>query len=209
VSTGLDLLELGRDDRARNEMKRFDSILSWYGTNRPEFRNCVADLPITFFCALPSDSKCHAVDFYMRQVGGPDGAIPRIDAGAVSQLDIIAIQPFSGSPKKNWPLDAFTCLAPRLPLPAEFAAGPGEPLDGARRFEDLWDLARWLAGARLYIGNDSGVSHLAAAVGTPVIAIFQASDPRVWAPRGNVIVLTGNVTPEDVLMAAGSLLRSA
>ena len=39
-------------------------------------------------------------------------------------------------------------------------------------------------GARVYIGNDSGIAHLAAAVGTPVVALFGPTDPRVWAPRG-------------------------
>ena len=45
----------------------------------------------------------------------------------------------------------------------------------------------WPAGWRrrgLYIGNDSGITHLAAAVGTPVLALFGPTDPEVWAPRG-------------------------
>jgi ADP-heptose:LPS heptosyltransferase len=42
-----------------------------------------------------------------------------------------------------------------------------------------------MAGARLYVGNDSGITHLAAAVGVPVLAMFgPASDPSTWAPRG-------------------------
>jgi ADP-heptose:LPS heptosyltransferase len=122
--------------------------------------------------------------------------------------DFIAIHPFSGSPKKNWPLESFRQVAARLPLPAEFSAGPAEALDAAHRFDDVWQLARWLASARLYLGNDSGVSHLAAAVGTPAIAIFRASDPRVWGPRGRggCVILEGEPTPDDVLRAAGSLL---
>jgi len=52
------------------------------------------------------------------------------------------------------------------------------------RIDDLYELAQWLAGARLYIGNDSGVTHLAAAVGIPVLALFGPTDPAVWAPRG-------------------------
>jgi ADP-heptose:LPS heptosyltransferase len=36
----------------------------------------------------------------------------------------------------------------------------------------------------MYIGNDSGITHLAAAVGTPVLALFGPTNPEVWAPRG-------------------------
>jgi ADP-heptose:LPS heptosyltransferase len=50
--------------------------------------------------------------------------------------------------------------------------------------DDLYELARWLAQARLFVGNDSGITHLAAAVGTPVLALFGPTDPAVWAPRG-------------------------
>lgn len=46
------------------------------------------------------------------------------------------------------------------------------------------ELARALLGATLYVGADSGVSHLAAALGAPTLAVFQASDPRLWSPLG-------------------------
>ena len=71
-----------------------------------------------------------------------------------------------------------------MPVPVAWSAGPEEYLPEAQRFARLDELAAWLASASLYIGNDSGITHLAAAVGTPVIALFGASDPRVWAPRG-------------------------
>ncbi len=52
----------------------------------------------------------------------------------------------------------------------------------------------------MYIGNDSGISHLAAAVGTPVVAIFLDSDPLIWAPRGrHVQVLTQGRRVADVV----------
>jgi heptosyltransferase-3 len=44
-------------------------------------------------------------------------------------------------------------------------------------------LAAFLASGCLVIGNDSGVTHLAAALGTPTIAIFGPTSPAVWAPR--------------------------
>lgn len=49
---------------------------------------------------------------------------------------------------------------------------------------NLPDLARLLAGAALYVGADSGVSHLAATLGAPTLVAFGPSDPRIWAPRG-------------------------
>ena len=187
-------------------MEAFDSIYCWYGSNRPAFRAAVSHLPVEFFPALP-DGGCHAVDFYARQVGAPDGLIPGVDVGSVQKQDFVAMHPFSGSSKKNWPLENFHELATRLPLPVEFAAGPEEALDGAVRHDDLRDLARWIASARLFIGNDSGVGHLAAAVGTPVIAIFQASDPRIWAPRGRAPVVVAGPA-DDMLAHVSELLKA-
>lgn len=186
--TGLDLLELGVDDRVRCELARFDRIVSWYGSSREAFRDAVAGLPFTFHRALPGASSLHACDFYLEQVGAPAGAVPVIDTGVSTREPFLAIHPFSGSAVKNWPLESFRALARRSPLPVRFCAGPEEDLDEAVHFESLWDVACWLASATAYVGNDSGITHLAAAVGTPVLACFRSTDPRVWAPRGRAEV---------------------
>ncbi len=112
--------------------------------------------------------------------------IPRILCGAARE-DFAVIHPFSGSPKKNWPLARFQELARKLErrMPVSWCAGPEDPpLEGAVRIGDLYHLACWLAKARLYIGNDSGITHLAAAAGTPVLALFGPTNPEIWAPRG-------------------------
>ena len=84
-------------------------------------------------------------------------------------------------------------------MPVAWCAGPEEQLPGAMRFDDLYLMARWLKSARLYIGNDSGVTHLAAAIGVPVVAIFGHTDPTLWAPRGErVSVLHDGVQPVTV-----------
>ena len=206
ASVGLDLLELGYDPPARTLMQDFDRIVSWYGSSREQFREAVKHLPVEFHPALPA--KVHAVDFYMRQVGGPDAAVPVIEVPGVEKRDFIAAHPFSGSPKKNWPLQRFQELAAPLPISVEFSAGPEESLEGARRFDDLWSLAQWLASARAYVGNDSGVTHLAAAVGTPVVSIFTCTSPDVWRPRGRapVSVLTGDLPVEQVRSAVSDVL---
>ena len=48
----------------------------------------------------------------------------------------------------------------------------------------LGELAGVLRASTAYVGNDSGVSHLAAAVGAATVAVFVATDPAQWAPRG-------------------------
>ncbi|MCC6367891.1 MAG: glycosyltransferase family 9 protein [Bryobacterales bacterium] len=181
--TGIDHPQPGKQVLER--MSRFDSIISWYGANRPEFRSALRPLPVTFHTALPPSSTggMHAVDFYQRQVGAVPGAVPRLPVARRND-GFLAIHPFSGSPKKNWPLERFRALAKHSPWPVQWIAGPEEILPGAVRFDSLWDLAQWLAGASLYAGNDSGITHLAAAAGVPVIALFGPTDPEVWAPRG-------------------------
>jgi ADP-heptose:LPS heptosyltransferase len=80
----------------------------------------------------------------------------------------------------------------------------------------ITELAALLAGARLYVGCDSGVSHLAAAVGAPTIAVFGPTDPLTWAPRGPLVrtlrgpgCSTAEVTTDDVLAAAADLIAAA
>jgi hypothetical protein len=174
-------------------LRGFDSIVSWYGSNRPEFRDAVVGLPFEFLRALPGDDcPMHATDFYLDQVRHLTGTqpteaacYPRIHCDDIPG-DYAVIHPFSGSPRKNWPIDKFRALAARLPMPVRWCAGEDDPpLAGAVRIPDLGDLAGFLAAARLYIGNDSGITHLAAAVGTPTLAIFGPTNPDIWAPRGD------------------------
>jgi heptosyltransferase-3 len=220
ASTGLDLLGVAEPPaHLLDELRGFDSIVSWYGANRPEFRDLMLglNLPCIFFPALPpamepsalpaalppamepsalppapppEATAIHATDFYLDQVRElstvPGGDTPQIPCQA-ARANFAAIHPFSGNPRKNWPLEKFRRVARGLErsMPVRWCAGPEDPpLDGAVLIHDLYELACWLASARLYIGNDSGITHLAAAVGTPVLALFGPTDPGVWAPRG-------------------------
>jgi heptosyltransferase III len=195
VSTGLNLLGIAASPPAGliEQLRGFDSIVSWYGANRPEFRGLVdsLNLPFTFLPALPKeDLRIHAVDFYLEQTRSIarsiGDSVPRISC-PVKRGEFAVIHPFSGNPRKNWPLANFRALARELEtsMPVRWCAGPDDPpLDGAVRIADLYELACFLASARLYVGNDSGITHLASAVGTPVIALFGPTDPAIWAPRG-------------------------
>jgi hypothetical protein len=182
-STGLNLLELDlAPPKLRKHLAAFDDIVSWYGATRPEFRQTVAGLPFRFFPALPRDAQVHAVDYYLEQVGASPGATPSIPVES-RQRNFVVIHPLRQS--FQTPLEQYRRLARELEhiLPVRWCAGPDEPLPEATRFEDLYQLAQWLSAARLYVGNDSGITHLAAAVGAPVVALFGPTDPAVWAPR--------------------------
>ena len=75
----------------------------------------------------------------------------------------------------------------------------------------LCQLADLLEGCDLYVGNDSGISHLAGLCGAPTLAIFGPTDPRLWRPLGpRVRVLRGqpleSLALETLLDAALRLL---
>jgi|SRR5579884_1927197 len=101
---------------------------------------------------------------------------------------------------KQWPLDRFATLAERLweqhRLETLFLGGEKERGDlleirrhGRRPFHSaegitLLQLAALIEKSRLFIGNDNGPMHIAAAVGTPAVALFGSSDPKIWGPWG-------------------------
>jgi heptosyltransferase-2 len=112
----------------------------------------------------------------------------------------IALDPGSGSIGKNWPIDRWIELSGRLNdagerlvlIAGEADDGPVERFLSAVRSlpvilvrnRPLDEVVHVLADCRLFIGHDSGISHLAAWLGVPVVALFGSTDPGVWAPRG-------------------------
>lgn len=193
VASGLDGLGLLPAEHVVERLRTFDSVISWYGSNRPEFRELVRDLrlPFEFLSALP-DGSCHAVEFYNRQareLGAQcPSRFPNIDCPAAERVFAV-IHPFAANEAKRAPRRAFEQIAQKLSgnMPVHWLCGPEENLEGAIRIDDLYELACWLRRARIFVGNDSGISHLAAAVGTPVLAFFRTTDPRIWAPRGPAV----------------------
>jgi ADP-heptose:LPS heptosyltransferase len=132
--------------------------------------------------------------------------------GQVISQPFIAIHPGSGSSKKNWPIDHYAALARDFyrvfrgtilliegPADGQIAAQLKGKLSGNSlvmlQSPDLPVLAAILQECTLFIGNDSGITHLAAAMNIPVVAIFGPSDPQIWEPRGRKVhVLKSDVT---------------
>lgn len=190
IDTGLDLLGVVESAKVP-ALEQFDSIYSWYGSKHEEFREAVRHLPFQFFPALP-----------------PPPGEPRIPVPQAEKEDFVVIHPFASSVAKRWPIENFRAVARGIGTCVRWCAGPEEQLDDAVRFDDLYELACWLAKARLYIGNDSGIAHLAAAVGTPVIAIFLTTDPTIWAPRGSHVRVLQQPSVTETFVATKSLLAS-
>ncbi len=112
----------------------------------------------------------------------------------------IIIHPGAGSPRKRWPVKNFVQVASIIKGmnlgEVVFVVGPAESdlapfikagIKGdfqAREVCDLSCLIALVRQARCFVGNDSGVTHLAAFMGIPTVAIFGPSSPKRWSPVG-------------------------
>ncbi|UCD71575.1 MAG: glycosyltransferase family 9 protein [Syntrophobacterales bacterium] len=162
------------------------SFLSWMGIPPGE------SIPRIF---LLEEDRWFA-EVWLRQRGAFDGM----------RKGLVAFHPGSGSQKKLWPIENFLDLAERitrdLRLNTILLSGPaereylGSGLERMRAIIPIWaedlpliHVASILDKCRYYIGNDSGITHLAAAVGIPTIALFGPTDPEIWGPRGERVAI--------------------
>lgn len=117
----------------------------------------------------------------------------------------LAVHPGSGSSKKNWPVESWRMLGAHF-----FEAYPeaeiilvGGEADGEvlQRLETAWPPARFrvardlpltliaaiLGECDFFCGHDSGVSHIASAVGVRSLLLFGPTDPQIWAPANSTV----------------------
>jgi len=119
--------------------------------------------------------------------------------GFVAQFPFVLVHPAAAFETKQWPIDRFGELIQRLRedgLRVVATCGPGEAqhlerlsqlVDEGVRFVPPLSLARFIALAslcRVYVGNDTGTTHIAAALKKPIVAVFGSSDSAVWYPWG-------------------------
>ena len=137
----------------------------------------------------------------VRLAAGPgerDWAAGWLEERGLAPGTVAVLHPGAGSPTKVWP--GFASLARRLSamgLPVVMVTGPAEagmvaglaaasglPEGRVARDHSLRQLAALFERATVFVGNDSGLSHLAAVVGCPTLVLFGPTDPAVWAPTG-------------------------
>lgn len=130
----------------------------------------------------------------MFYLGVPHGEIPRARLvarpGKTPEVDYAVVHPTASAAHKAWPAERFAQLGAKLRqrgLEPVFIGAAGDDLSAFADFQivrgaSLAEVKTLLAGARLFVGNDSGPAHMAAAFGLPVVVLFGASDPRIWAP---------------------------
>jgi heptosyltransferase III len=98
---------------------------------------------------------------------------------------------------KRWTVDGWQALAAGLDARGLAVVATGGP-DDRRYLDEVWagqpavhrvdgalawpELAALIGGARAYVGPDTSVTHLAAAAGTPTVALYGPTDPRLWGP---------------------------
>ncbi|MBF6559334.1 MAG: glycosyltransferase family 9 protein [Candidatus Binataceae bacterium] len=203
---------------ARAFFGAFAQVYSFFAAADAGFRDALAAATAGRATCYPfrPPGLDHVAIGYLRAIGADSAAAPvwtvelrddqlaraaaRLAAAGLEPHNFLLILPGSGSPAKNWPAESFAAvtdsLVPRMrPLvilgPAEEAIAPIFAARGLAIMREL-ELGEVAAIARLasgFIGNDSGVTHLAAAAGAPGIAIFGPTDPERWRPIGRVIVM--------------------
>jgi len=233
--------DAGQDPAMREYFASHDLVLSYLYDPDGIFAENMQKAGVRrFITGQPKISNAsHAID----QLAAPLTELGLELAKRAARLDItpapadaplIVVHPGSGSPSKNWPAQHWREVIGDL-LAAEGdtrVAVVGGEADrdvmrtlraGLTSGRVLWwenlpltELAARLAGSIIYLGHDTGVSHLAASVGTPSLLLFGPTDPGVWAPpHEHVRVIRapegdlGLLSASSVLAAAGRLLASA
>jgi heptosyltransferase-3 len=156
-------------------------------------------------------------------MGVPRTEIPRarLMAGEPVLTGAYAVfHPFASTAQKTWPAERFVVVAEHLRdkagLEPVFLAGPADDPSPFAKFwlyhcSPLDQVKSAVAGAQIFVGNDSGPAHIAAAFGVPVVVLFGPSDPVTWAPwrtQGHVLTSPDSIdriSVGEVISAADAL----
>jgi ADP-heptose:LPS heptosyltransferase len=137
---------------------------------------------------------------------------------AREQAATTIIHPVAATPEKTWYAEGFLAVARRLQssgLEPIFIGASGDDLSAFRAYRTisgapLSEIKRLLSTASLFVGNDSGPAHMAAAFCLPVVVIFGASNPAIWGPwrtASEVITAPGGIAEVSTAQVLDALQR--
>jgi heptosyltransferase-3 len=197
----------------------FDVIISYLYDPDGIFKTNIARCSRAQFIVGPHrpDEKLdvHATEVFLKPLERlaifEPGAIPRLDIEKAFETTIttgrwLGVHPGSGSENKNWPepkwRELLEYMARTTTLNFLLAGGEAErerlerlaravPATRIKVMQSapLPELARWLASCVAFIGHDSGITHLAAAVGLRSLILWADTPEAVWRPRGQEMVI--------------------
>ena len=137
----------------------------------------------------------------------------------------VVIHPGSGGAHKCWHLDNFLAVARMLEkegTDSVFLLGPAEmerfgesTISYIRELGNLLtdlplsDVLAILSCSRAFLGNDSGITHLAAALGIRTVAVFGPTDPAIYRPIGSAVTILQNNTPDFTAATSEDLQNKA
>ena len=154
--------------------------------------------------------------FYL---GAPVTEIPRARlTAAQTAAPAAVIHPAAATPDKTWQAAGFIEIARRLQAAHSeviFIGGGGDDLTPFREFRTLSgaplsEIKSLLAAASVFVGNDSGPAHMAAAFGVASVVIFGASNPAIWGPwrtPAEIVTAPGGIAHVTVEQVWGALAR--
>lgn len=140
-------------------------------------------------------------------IGDPRPAGIGIERRAKAFVPRVLVHPGSGGQAKCWPLDRWVQLVESLagadvtwmlgPAEAQQARGLRDRSESVLFELELDRAAEQMATYDLHVGNDGGITHLAAAIRLPTVAVFGTTDPRLWRPLGEHVQVVGPDEPRD------------
>jgi heptosyltransferase III len=160
---------------------RFDVAWVWMKDATVADNLRISGVPEVFHAnAFPATG--HAAAHLLQTVGLPAPELPDLWNASATR---VILHPGSGGASKVWP--RFAELAQALP-DATILLGPCErPLQTGNpvlKNLSLEAVAGELRDCRVFVGNDSGITHIASYLGTPTVALFGPTDPGIWGPVG-------------------------
>ncbi|MBI3807267.1 MAG: putative lipopolysaccharide heptosyltransferase III [Nitrospirae bacterium] len=160
------------------------------------------DLEVLKPLGIQSDSKNPQLWLTPEEMSSADQLLDQL--GVQRSQSMVILQPGARYWFKAWPPERFAELADRLTSRygcQVLIGGSDQDIDLAQQIRQMAKSSLVIMAGRttikqfaaiakksaLFVGSDSGAMHIAAAVGTPVVALFGPSNPREWGPRGGPV----------------------